>query len=153
MPSYQVQLANLASVPLAVVRRQVRRAEISAAVREGCGLVWTFVRERDLPGGRHVAVYWDGSIRLEVGVELSAPFEEANGVVRSATPGGHTASVTHFGPYDQLGKAHAAIQNWCTTHAHRPAGPNWEIYGHWQTDWNADPSKIRTDVFYQVAAG
>ena len=28
------------------------------------------------------------------------------------------------------------------------AGPNWEIYGHWQEDWNEDPAKIRTEVFY-----
>ncbi len=31
------------------------------------------------------------------------------------------------------------------------AGPNWEIYGHWQPEWNTDPLRIRTDVFYQVA--
>ena len=153
MPPYDVRLANLASVPLAVVRRQVRRAELSRVVREGCGLVWAFVRERNLPGGRHVAVYWDGSIRLEVGVELATPFEEQNGVVRSATPAGLTASVTHFGPYDQLGAAHAALRDWCAAHAHRLAGPNWEIYGHWQDEWNTDPAKIRTDIFYQVAAG
>jgi hypothetical protein len=28
------------------------------------------------------------------------------------------------------------------------AGPNWEIYGHWLDEWNNDPAKIRTDVFY-----
>ncbi len=153
MPPLDVRLAYLPSVPLAVVRRTVRRAELSAAVREGCGLVWTFARERNLPGGRHVAVYWDGSIRLEVGVELTAPFEEGNGVVRSATPAGLTASVTHFGPYGQLGAAHAAIRSWCAAHSHHLAGPNWEIYGHWQNEWNTDPSQIRTDVYYEVAAG
>jgi hypothetical protein len=36
-------------------------------------------------------------------------------------------------------------------HAHRLAGPNREIYGHWKDEWHADPSQIRTDVFYQVA--
>ena len=30
------------------------------------------------------------------------------------------------------------------------AGPNWEIYGHWVDEWNRDPSKIRTDVFYLI---
>jgi hypothetical protein len=32
------------------------------------------------------------------------------------------------------------------------AGPNWEVYGHWQDEWNSDPSKIRTDVFYLLVA-
>jgi len=28
------------------------------------------------------------------------------------------------------------------------AGANWELYGHWLDEWNSDPSKIRTDIFY-----
>jgi hypothetical protein len=32
------------------------------------------------------------------------------------------------------------------------AGPNWEIYGHWKDEWNNDPSKICTEVFYLLAA-
>lgn len=147
----EVRLDTLPAVPLAVVRRQVSRAQLGSAVREGCGLVWAFARERKLPAGRNVAVYLDGSIRLEVGVELAAPFDEQEGVVRSATPAGLTASVTLLGPYDQLGAAHAAIRDWCGAHGHRLVGPNWEIYGHWQKEWNTDPSRVRTDVFYQVA--
>jgi effector-binding domain-containing protein len=148
-----VQLATLPSIPLAVVRRQVSRATLGSAVREGCGVVWAFARERNLPAGRNVAVYWDGSIRLEVGVELAGPFEEQNGVVRSATPAGLTAFVTLIGPYEQLGLAHTAVRDWCTSNGHRLAGPNWEIYEHWQTEWNTSPSRIRTDVLYQIAVG
>jgi hypothetical protein len=32
------------------------------------------------------------------------------------------------------------------------AGPNWEIYGHWQNEWNKDPSQIRTDVYYLLTS-
>ena len=35
-----------------------------------------------------------------------------------------------------------------TAHGHTLAGPNWEIYGHWVDEWNRDPTKIRTEVFY-----
>src|SRR4030095_215394 len=31
---------------------------------------------------------------------------------------------------------------------HMLTGISWAIYGHWDERWNADPSKIRTDVFY-----
>jgi hypothetical protein len=41
-----------------------------------------------------------------------------------------------------------AIIGWCTAHGYTRAGPNWEIYGHWQDAWNADPSQICTDVYY-----
>lgn len=145
-----VQVAHADSILLAVVRRQARASELSTVVPEGCGIVWSFVRARRLRAGRNVAVYWDGTIRLEVGVEMIDSFPDGADVVRSATPAGRVASVVHLGPYNQLGVAHHAIVSWCSAHNLRLAGPNWEIYGHWQNDWNADPSQIRTDVFYQL---
>lgn len=144
-----VQLQDLAPTPVAVLRRQVRASELARVVPECCGEVWKTLRAQGLKGGRNVAVYWDGAIRLEAGVEALGPFTEQDGVVRSATPGGRVAVVTHFGPYSGLGQAHAAVREWSKTTGHR-LGPNWEIYGHWQDAWNRDPSLIRTDVFYQV---
>jgi effector-binding domain-containing protein len=58
--------------------------------------------------------------------------------------------TTHFGPYGGLGAAHNAVRTWCKTNNRTLAGPNWEIYGHWLPEWNTDPSKIRTDVYYQL---
>jgi effector-binding domain-containing protein len=146
----EVQVAHVGSTPLAVLRRQVRASELSTVVPEGCGVVWSFVRARQLRAGRHVAVYWDCTIRLEVGVELIDSFQDGGDVVRSATPAGRAASVVHFGPYNQLGMAHQAIRDWCSAHNLQLAGPNWEVYGHWLNEWNSDPSQIRTDVFYQL---
>ena len=146
-----VQLQQLPPHPVAVIRRTVRHADLSRVVPECCGLVWTALKTQQVQAGRNVAIYWDGAIRLEVGVELLGPFTEAGEVVRSATPGGAVASVTHFGPYGSLGVAHATILDWCKRHGHRLAGPSWEIYGHWQGSWSTDPSQIRTDVFYQAS--
>ena len=55
----EVQVAHVGSTPLAVLRRQVRASELAKVVPEGCGVVWSFVRARQLRAGRHVAVYWD----------------------------------------------------------------------------------------------
>ena len=87
-------------------------------------------------------------INLEVGVELDAPFVGHGEVVASATPAGAVATAVHFGPYNRLHEAHEAIRQWCADHGYTPAGPNWEIYGHWTDECNSDSSKIRTDVFY-----
>ena len=58
------------------------------------------------------------------------------------------ATTVHFGPSPRLFETHDRIRQWCAGHGHRPAGISWEIYGHWDESWNANPSKIRTDVFY-----
>src|SRR5215471_10625479 len=142
MATYDVRLQRLEALPLAVIRRQARQSELSRLVPELCGVVRTALKAQSIKGGRHVAVYRDGSIRLEVGVELPGPFVETGEVVRSATPAGMVASATHLGPYSGLGGAHAAVKDWCAANHHQLAGPSWEIYGHWLPEWNADPSKI-----------
>jgi hypothetical protein len=91
MSPYAVHVQRLNSIPLAVIRRQANAAELARIVPECCGLVWNVVRAQKVKAGRHVAIYWDGSIRLEVGVELQAPFSDQGEVVRSATPAGMDA--------------------------------------------------------------
>jgi effector-binding domain-containing protein len=150
---YVIRVEQLASRPLAVVRRCAKPHELSKVVPEACGTVWNVVRAQKIPGaGRHVAIYFDGAINLEVGVELDAPFAGHGNVVGSATPSGLVATTTHYGPYGRLGEAHKAIQRWCGDNGYTPAGPQWEIYGHWKDEWNSDPSKIRTDIFYLLVA-
>jgi hypothetical protein len=106
MPLSDVQIAHADSIPLAVVRRQARASELATVVPYECGVVWSFVRARQLRAGRNVAVYWDCTIRLEVGVEMIDSFPDGGDVVRSATPAGRVASVVHLGPYNQLQRNH-----------------------------------------------
>jgi effector-binding domain-containing protein len=150
--SLSVHLIDAAASPLAVVRRRARRSELSTVVPQSCGLVWEFMRAHQVRAGRHVALYLNGNIDLEVGVEAEGAFPEQGQIVRSQTPAGLVAAAVHFGPYQQLGAAHDAIRAWCASEGHRLTGLNWEIYGHWQPAWNTDPSGIRTDVFYQVGS-
>src|SRR4051794_33507564 len=144
-----VRLEQLKSRPLAVVRRRATKQQLSKVIPEACGIVWNVIRSQQVQGaGRHVAIYLDDQINLEVGVELEAPFAGHGDVIGSATPAGAVATATHLGPYQTLGQTHDALKQWCAQNGRTPAGPSWEIYGHWLDAWNNDPSQIRTDVFY-----
>ncbi|HVS39840.1 MAG TPA: GyrI-like domain-containing protein [Gemmataceae bacterium] len=150
---YTIRLEQHAAQPLAVVRRRASLQDLAKVVPAACGTVWTVLRAQQVPGaGRHVAVYWDDQINLEVGAEVAGPFAGHGEVVGSATPSGPVAATTHFGPYGQLHQAHRAICRWCASNGHSLAGPNWEVYDHWKDEYNTDPSKSRTDVFYLLAA-
>lgn len=151
---HPVRLEQYAARPLAVVRRVASLQQLPKVVPDACGVVWNAVKAVPIPGAdRHVAVYLDDRINLEVGVELDAPFAGSEDVVGSATPAGPVAATTHYGPYRDLHTAHDAIQQWCRANGHKLAGPCWEVYGHWQDEWNRDPSKIVTDVYYLLAGG
>src|SRR6186997_214907 len=97
---YDVRLERVSSRPLVVVCRRARSQELSKVVPDACGAVWNVIRAQQVPGaGRHVAVYLDDQINLEVGVELETPFAGFGEVVDPATPSGLVATTTHFGPY------------------------------------------------------
>jgi effector-binding domain-containing protein len=148
----EIRLSQVAPRSIAVVRRQAAMQQLPKVVPESCGVVWNALKAHGVRGaGRNLAVYLDDQINLEVGVEMDGPFTGVGEVVASTTPGGTVATTTHYGPYQQLGNAHRAIRDWCQQHGHRTAGPNWEIYGHWREEWNNDPSRIITDVFYLLA--
>ena len=146
---YHIRFDQLNPQPLAVVRRHATPRQLPRIVQEACGTVWNTLRAQKITGaGRHVAVYLDGQINLEVGVELDTPFAGSGEVIASATPAGPVATTTHYGPYGRLHEAHEAIRLWCSQNGHALAGPNWEIYGHWKDEWNSDPTKITTEVYY-----
>jgi effector-binding domain-containing protein len=150
--SFSVRVERVTSRPIAIVRRRVAPSELSKVVPEACGLVWRTVKAAEVKdAGRHVAVYrdaGDGLLDIEVGVEVGTAFPVGDEVVGSDLPAGDAATVTHFGSYGRLGEAHQAIRRWCAAQGRTLAGVNWEIYGHWLDEWNNDPSKIRTDIFY-----
>jgi effector-binding domain-containing protein len=126
----------------------VPAAELSKFVPAACGEVWSFIRTAGLPRpGRHIALYLEGGM-VEAGAEVSEPFPGNDRVHCSQLPAGPAVTTTHFGPYQRLGEAHSAVRQWCARHGHRLSNICWEIYGHWEQNWNDDPSKIRTDVFH-----
>ena len=146
---YDIQLDSSPGQPIAVVRRRAKLHELGKVIQESCGLVWKVMKSQNVAGaGRHVSVYLDDVINLEIGVEVPTPFAGHGEVVGSTLPSGLVARTTHFGPYQLLGNAHDAIHEWCRANGQELAGPRWEIYGHWLDEWNRDPSKIRTDINY-----
>jgi len=150
--SYDVRVERVISGPTAVVRRRVAPGELSRVVPEACGLVWKTVKAAQVKdAGRQIAIYrgaGNGLVDVEIGVEVGAAFPGRDQVVGSVTPAGEAAAVTHFGPYGKLGEAHQAIRQWSAAQGRPLAGTSWELYGHWLDEWNSDPSKIRTDIFY-----
>ena len=151
---YTVQIQQFPGRPLAIVRRRASLQQLSQVIPQACGEVWSAIRAHGVKGaGRHVAVYLDNEINLEIGVELDSPVAAMGGVIPSMLPSGTVATTTHLGPYKGLGKAHQAVIDWCNSRGHELVRPCWETYGHWVDEWNKDPSKIRTDVFYLLKTG
>jgi effector-binding domain-containing protein len=142
---YNVQLAQASPQLTAVVRCRATQGQLPKVVPHLCGEAWSFCQASQLPRpGRHVALYLDDVMNIEVGAEVSQPFAGNARVVCSALPTGTAATATHWGSYAKLGEAHDAVRNWAAKNGHALAGPSWEVYGH----CSDDPAQVRTDVFW-----
>lgn len=145
---YKVEITEVSCHLLAAARQRTTFKKVSSEIRQLLDAPWAFIRKNPelRTDGHNVAMYWsarDGG-SIEVGVQIVKRFEDTDTVVCSATPAGRAAMTIHFGEYSDLGPAHDAVMNWCKQNGHELAGPFWEVYG----DWEDDPSKRRTDVFY-----
>lgn len=89
---------------------------------------------------QHVAVPLAVIRRRVSASELSRVVPECCGLVWNAVRAQQARGGLHV--------AHDAIWEWSRANARRLSGPRWEIYGHWQQEWNSNPSLIRTDVYY-----
>jgi hypothetical protein len=138
MVSYAVEIRQVAAQPIAVLRGPASAANLPKRIR---ALFDEFYRGFPGGGGLNIVFYpsFDpaGEFEIECGIQV-----ESGG--NSSTPAGTVATAVHLGPYDQMGGAHEAIHRWVRENGRKPAGPSWEVYGHW-TD---DPAKLRTDIFY-----
>lgn len=158
---YQVEVQVVAPQFMAVVRDHSTLKELPGKIYAHCSQVWKFLKSAGLQSnGHNIAFYGDPDKKtmtmtgqrfpIEVGAQVVTTFANTgnekgdDAVVCSATPGGTVAMTAHWGPYDRLYEAHEALLKWCAEHNRVPAGPNWEVYGHWEDD----PGKLRTDVYY-----
>ena len=144
---HEVSLATVDGRPTAVVAVTTTWRQFPALWKELLDEVWACLRANGITSGcANVMLYLDDTPNVEVGVELRRPIDLSGRVVRSSLPAGLVATTVHRGSFTALGSAHDAIADWCRAHAHRPAGPRWEVYG----PHSDDPSRIGVEVKWLV---
>jgi SAM-dependent methyltransferase len=128
-----VRVKTVVPTPTAVVVAETTWADFPRMWGPMLDAVWSFIRHRAPEGlyehGHNVMLYKDDVPNVEVGVQVSRPFDPVGQVVPSFLPGGLVAAATHTGPVVTIGDTHAAVREWSTSEGYRPTGRHWEIYG------------------------
>jgi effector-binding domain-containing protein len=146
----EISVVDAGPRPLAVVRVTTFPSRWPSEFMKSLDKVYKAKRDGKIKQiGHNVMVYYprgDNQVDIECGIEVPAAFDCYGEVFYSETPSGPTATITHVGPYHELGRSHKAIQDWIRQNNHQPTGICWEIYG----DWHEDPTQLRTDIFHQL---
>lgn len=146
----EVTVVKLEPSYIASVRRRTTFKELPGQIRGYFDIVWPVIRAGKATKaghGHNVAVYRNASkqgVDVECGVQVAGKFDKAGEVECREMPLGEAVTAVHFGPYDRLGEAHDRVTAWIRNSDRKFSGVSWEIYG----DWDDDPAKVRTDVFY-----
>ena len=146
-----IAIVTVEEQPLLAARTSVTFAEVPGKLLPLMDQVGAFVQGHGVEGaGQNVWFYRDvsdGRMEVDVGVQVPAVTEAADGFVPSATPAGRCAHATFYGDYAGIPGVHQAIHQWCAEQNLVLAGPCWEIYG----DWHDDPARRRTDMYHLLA--
>jgi effector-binding domain-containing protein len=149
--SYEVRTERARPRALAAIRETTTRQRLGGDIVRLLDLVWPVLREQGARTDHNVVVYRGaagGTLTVDVGVEALTEFEDRGRVRHASTPSGEVAAIAYFGEYSGMAPAYAALDQWCADHGRSPAGVSWEVYG----DWEEDPAKLRTDIYYLLEA-
>ena len=146
-----MQIVDVEARTLVAVRARIAMSDVPDKIFPLMDRVWTFIRGNGIEGfGHNIWLYGTpsgGEVDIEVGVQVPEPIQAADDIVCSRTPSGRAARAVHVGDYAELPRINMALVAWCQEHGHALAGRSWEIYG----DWDENPGKRRTDVYYLIA--
>ena len=151
--AYEVSVVQESGRKLIAVERTATLKGLGPVFMESFDKVDAHVKAQNIKGiGHRVGFYRnvrmvgdDMTFDCIIGVEVPADVPSGNEVSMHQTPSGPAATAVYWGDYSDMHEIHEAIQQWCQANG-RNFGDNWEVYG----DWDDDPAKRRTDVFYEL---
>jgi effector-binding domain-containing protein len=151
--AYDVTIERTHECPTAVVKANTTWRDFPTLWPTLLDEVWAFLGAT--PGlrtdGHNVMLYRsdvpDVEVAVEVGVEVTKPFEAVGRVVPSTLPAAEGAATASVGSPAEIGAAHDAVLAWCATQDRGVTGVRWEIYG----DPDPQTGNFEIGVYWQLA--
>lgn len=147
------RLKEVSPQRLVAMRVRCEPGSVGAAIAHCLEQVWERLnRLEDVTVGPAIVRYHgvtDDEVEFEAGFPVLQEVPATEDIRVDEMPGGPAATTLHWGPYEGLPEAHAALRTWMEEHGLAPAGLVYEVY--W-VDQNAaaDRSELRTEVVWPV---
>ncbi|MDE2886917.1 MAG: GyrI-like domain-containing protein [Gemmatimonadota bacterium] len=144
---------EIQSQPIVGIRATTTMEEIKQVIGALFGEIMEYFTRNGLaPAGMPLTIYHEmdaDRLEMECGMPVASPVEGTERVRPGELPAGKVATVTHMGPYEQLGQTWSALMKWMEEEDLQAAGAPWEVY---VTDPGEEPdqSKWRTDIFFPI---
>lgn len=144
-------MEDVSARPLVAISTTASADRLGSVIIGTLDKIWPVLRGQGVRTGHNVVIYRgnsQGSLTIDVGVEVFGDIAVDGELRLTATPSGEAATVAHFGEYSDMDPAYTAIEQWCADNRRQRTGLSWEVYG----DWHDDPAKRRTDIYFGLQA-
>jgi effector-binding domain-containing protein len=146
--SYSVTVRRVGAQPVLCMRGTTTVAGIPQILHRFLPQVWRHAASKGLePAGPPYTRYWKiegAEVEIEAGLPVTQAVEGEGEVLAYALPAGEVAATDHYGAYEGLPQAGAALERWAAENGREAAGPRWEIY--WTDPTTAPQEEWRTEV-------
>jgi effector-binding domain-containing protein len=146
---YQIVTRDLAQQSIISIRDRHRQSELPAFLGWAFGDLFSHLKVLGVePAGPPFVIYHafgPDDIDAEVCVPVSQPVTASGRSESRVLPAMTVARTLHVGPYEALGSAYAAVNDWTAIHGFEAAGPMRERYLNGPGE-AASPADYRTEI-------
>lgn len=151
--SYEIELQDVEPQPVLSIKTKCKIAEIGPIINQILPEVYTYLETHGVkPIGPPFTRYHgmvDDDVELECGFPVAESQPGEGRIELGELPGGTVARTMHVGPYEDLPKAHDALDSWIKETGKESAGLQWERY--WTDPGKEpDPAKQETELLWPV---
>ncbi len=150
--TYEIMEKTLDPQPTVSIRSLCKVAEIGPVLKEILSEVFSFIDGRGIqPAGPPFTRYhsYDGAnCEIEAGFPVAEVQAGEGRILPGELPGGNVITTIHTGPYEQLPRAHDALDAWLQEHNKRSRDSQWESYIGDPGD--SDPDQNMTELIWPV---
>jgi effector-binding domain-containing protein len=148
---FQCEFENQPSQPTLCVKAHAPVAELPAVLGKAFGEIMGLLESQgQQPAGMPYVAYRNmdmADLDLEIGFPVARPLAGRGSVEPGALPGGTWAATLHVGPYDQVGRAWDALQQFIAASGKKSSGVGYEFYFDGP---ETPPEKTRTRIMFPL---
>jgi effector-binding domain-containing protein len=149
---YHVELVERPAQPTLAVRTKTAVENLPQAVGQAYGAVMAYAGQLGIwPAGAPFVAYHNMDM-ADLDMEIGFPFAERQAgqgaVLAGEIPGGKAAACLHIGPYDRLGGAYGALNEWMEANGYAPTGVVYEFYLN--DPETTPPAELQTQVVFPL---
>jgi effector-binding domain-containing protein len=150
--SYQCEIVERPVQPALSVRRTGSVQELPQILGQAFGQIAKYLQQCGEPvaGPPFVAYYNQDmqALEIEIGMPVGRSVQGADEIQPVQMPSGTVASCIYIGPYEELGTAYKALNDYVQGEGYQPSGASYEIYLNSPLD--TPPQELQTQILFPL---